>query len=73
MMTRADDVFALARLDLAHEANDLLTTLHYEDLTSADLAALVAILRPVRERRQAREATPAPLLQMVHRKRRGKR
>lgn len=72
-MSAIDDAFALAHLDLAHEFNDLVQTLRYEDLTSADLAALVAILRPVQERRQAREATPAPLLRLAPRKRQGKR
>lgn len=72
-MSAVDDVLALVHDDLVREANEMLTSLRYKDLTSADLAALVAILRPVHERRQAREATPAPLLRLVPRKRRGKR
>ncbi|MCV7053607.1 hypothetical protein [Mycolicibacterium gilvum] len=65
MSAQADDVFALARLDLAHEANAMLTTLRYEDLTGGDLAALVAILRTVNERRQARVGCPVVALSVV--------
>ncbi|XCI63380.1 hypothetical protein MPNTM1_04555 [Mycolicibacterium parafortuitum] len=70
MSAQADDIFALAHLDLANEANGLLTTLRYRDLTGADLAGLVAILRAVNERRLAREAGPAAVLKLVPRKQR---
>nr|ABP46362.1 hypothetical protein Mflv_3891 [Mycolicibacterium gilvum PYR-GCK] len=68
-----EQVFEVARAAIIREVRDALGVLRADELTTRELIALANILTPAYERRQAREATPAPLLQMVHRKRRGKR
>jgi hypothetical protein len=56
-----DNLASVLRGPAEKELDELLGELRFDDLTTCEMLAFVAILRPAWERRQARQNPPAPL------------
>lgn len=73
MSVDPDHVFLLARRALSREANMMLQTLTWGDMTDEEVAALAALLRPIHRRSTADPVPPAPVLELVPSARKRKR
>ncbi|WP_024445051.1 hypothetical protein [Mycolicibacterium iranicum] len=72
-MIDTQQVFDLVREPLRAELRTMLNTLAYQDLTTAEIAALVAVLRPPYERRNRPQAELALVRELKPQKNGGTR